>query len=66
MKIVVYILMILALASIIFNTTKLDFNNLFNGDSQIGVISILAALCVFILLAILQVSMKIKEKQEKR
>ncbi|MBF4985731.1 hypothetical protein FNJ87_15835 [Nonlabens mediterrranea] len=66
MKIVIYILMALAAASIIFNATKLDFSNLFKGDSQIAVISILASLCVFILLAILQVSLKIKDKHEKR
>lgn len=64
MKIVIYILMALAIASIIFNATKLDFDNIFKGDSQIAVISMLASLCVFILLAILQVSFKIKEKHE--
>ncbi|GAK75178.1 hypothetical protein JCM19314_3083 [Nonlabens ulvanivorans] len=58
--------MALAAASIIFNATKLDFSNLFKGDSQIAVISILASLCVLILLAILQVSLKIKDKHEKR
>lgn len=63
MKIVVYILMILAIISIIFNATKLDFSNIFQGDSQIAVISILASLCVFTLLAILQLSYKIKDKQ---
>lgn len=66
MKIFIYILMVLAIASIIFNATKLEFNNLFNGDSQVAVISILAALCVFILLVILQISFKIKEKHEIR
>lgn len=66
MKIVIYILMFLALASIVFNATKLDFNNLLKGDSQIAVISILASLCVFILLAILQISFKIKEKEDKQ
>lgn len=58
--------MALAAASVIFNVTKLDFSNLFKGDSQIAVISILASLCVFILLAILQVSLKIKDKHERR
>ena len=58
--------MTLAFASIVFNATKLEFDNLFQDDSQIAVISILASLCVFILLAILQVSFKIKEKHEKK
>lgn len=56
----------LAVVNLIFNATKLDFNSPMQGDSQIAVISILATLCVFILLAILQVSLKIKEKHEKR
>lgn len=62
MKIVVYILMALALVSIVFNATKLDFNNIFSGDSQIALISILASLCVLVLLAVLQVSYKIKDR----
>lgn len=62
MRIVVYILMALAVISIIYNATMLDFNNVFSGDSQIALISVLASLCVLVLLAVLQVSYKIKDK----
>lgn len=66
MKIVTYIIMTLAVASIIFNATKLDFSNIFQGDSQIALISILASLCVLILMLIMSISYKIKEKEEER
>jgi hypothetical protein len=66
MKIVNYILMTLAIASIIFNATKLDFSNLFNGESQIALIGMTASLCVVILVAILQVSYKIRDKHQQQ
>jgi len=63
MKYVVYAIMILGIASIVFNAFKLDFSNLLAGESQIAVISIVAALCVVILMSIMLISYKIKEKQ---
>ena len=65
MKYIFYFILILAIASIVFNATKLDFNNLLQGESQIGAISIVAALCVAILMSIMLVSYKIKDKYEK-
>ncbi|AZQ43511.1 hypothetical protein [Nonlabens ponticola] len=64
MKYLVYVLMALAVASIVFNALKLDFSNILYGDSQIAVISIIAALCGIILLSILLMSYKIKERKE--
>lgn len=64
MKYVTYGVIILAIASIVFNAFKLNFSHLFAGDSQVAVISIVAALCVVILMSILLISYKIKEKQE--
>ncbi len=64
MKYIVYILIVLAIASLVFNAFKLDFSNLFAGESQIAVISVVASLCVVVLLSILLVSYKIKERQE--
>ncbi|HBY66322.1 MAG TPA: hypothetical protein DEG69_00245 [Flavobacteriaceae bacterium] len=64
MKIFIYILMALAAGLIIFNATKLDFNNLFEGDSKIAVISVLAGACALLLLAILQVSHTINKKKK--
>ncbi|GAK97746.1 hypothetical protein JCM19294_285 [Nonlabens tegetincola] len=56
--------MIIAGASALFNVFKLDFNQPFNGDSQIAVISIIAALCVVVLMCIMLTSLKIKEKSK--
>ncbi|MDO5608789.1 MAG: hypothetical protein Q4G08_10075 [Capnocytophaga sp.] len=62
MKTLYIILAVAALGLIVFNATILDFSNLFEGDSLIALISIFASLCAFMLLAILFVSRKIKEK----
>jgi len=64
MKYAVYGIIILAIASLIYNGLRLNFSNLFVGDSQIAVISMIAALCVVILMSILLISYKIKEHQE--
>ncbi len=62
MKILIYILTFLALALLVFNITKLDFNNLLEGDSKVAVICIIAAACVILLMIILGVSRKIAKK----
>ncbi|WP_124981812.1 hypothetical protein [Nonlabens xiamenensis] len=64
MKYVYYSIIMLATASFIFNATKLDLDNLLVGESQIGVISMIAALCVVVLMAIMLVSQRIKNKYE--
>lgn len=63
MKYAFYVILFLAIASIIYNATLLDFQNILQGDSQVAAISIVAALCVAILMAIVLVSRKIDEKQ---
>jgi hypothetical protein len=63
MKYAFYTILILAIASIVFNGAQLDFNNPLQGDSQIAVISMVAGLCVAVLMAIMLVSIKINEKQ---
>lgn len=62
MKYVAYIIIFLALGLGIFNATKLDFNALFEGESIIGLITILASLCAIVLMLILLVSKRIEEK----
>ncbi|OUS09619.1 hypothetical protein A9Q93_13800 [Nonlabens dokdonensis] len=66
MKYVFYLIIVLAVASIVFNALKLDFDHLFQGDSQIAIISIIAAICVIVLMSIMLVSKKIAEKVEDR
>jgi hypothetical protein len=64
MKYTFYLIGILAVASIVFNLFKLDFNHILQGDSQIAAISILSALCVAALMGIMIVSKKISQKYE--
>lgn len=62
MKVVTIVLSIIALGLILFNFTKVDFNAPFEGDSIIALITILASLCVIIMMAILRTSKRIEQK----
>ena len=62
MKAFTYILSIIALALIAFNITKLNFDNLFEGESMIAVITIVSGLCAIILLTIIRISRRIDKK----
>lgn len=66
MKIFTIIFTVLALALIAYNSTKLDFNNLFEGESKAAIMTILAALCGVILLQILRISKKIERISKKQ
>lgn len=55
--------MALALGLIIYTATLLDFDHLFEGESAVAAICIMAAACALVLLAILTVSKKIAAKQ---
>ncbi|WP_438969258.1 hypothetical protein [Nonlabens sp.] len=66
MKYVFYLIAILAIASIVFNVFKLDFDHFFQGESQIAAISILAALCVVLLMGIMIISKAIANKYDDR
>lgn len=56
------ILVFLALGLAIYNITLLDFNNLFEGDSLIACIGIMASACAILLLLIFSASKKIEKK----
>ncbi|WP_395061516.1 hypothetical protein [Flavobacterium sp.] len=62
MKIFTTILIILAIALIIFNITQLDFNNPLEGNSMIALIGIIASFCAVFILLIFKMSKKIEEK----
>ena len=64
MKIFTFILIFLALALIVFNITLLDFNNLLEGDSMIGLIGIIASFCAVFILIIFRMSKMIEEKSK--
>lgn len=66
MKAITYILSIIALGFVIFNLTKVDYNNPLEGDSMVAVITILAGLCAILMLTILRVSKKIEHTVKRR
>ena len=66
MKIFTIIISVIALGLIIFNTTKVNFEALFVGESMIALITIVASLCVILMMLILQVSKKIEGKVKNR
>jgi len=61
-KTLLVILLFLALGLAIYNVTLLDFTNLFEGDSLIACIGILASACAILLLLIFSASKKIERK----
>lgn len=62
MKIFSIVVIILAIALIAFNVTRLDLQNLFEGNSVIALIGIVSGFCAIVLMAIYLVSKKIEEK----
>jgi len=62
MKIFTTVLIVLAIALIVFNITLLDFGNLFKGDSLVGLIGILACFCAVFILLIFRMSKMIEEE----
>jgi hypothetical protein len=62
MKIFTTILIVLAIALIIFNITMLDFNHPFEGNSMVALIGIVASFCAVFILLIFKMSKKIEEK----
>ena len=62
MKIFTTILIILAIALIIFNITLLDFNSPFEGNSIVALIGIAASFCAVFILLIFKMSKKIEDK----
>lgn len=64
MKYVTYIIVVIAIAFIVLNITKLDFDNLFQGESVVALICIVAILCAVILLLIFNTSKAIDNKNK--
>ena len=66
MKILTYILTVLAIVLIGYNLTQINLNSPFEGESMIALITIFAGLSAIVLLAILRVSKKIEQKSKQR
>ena len=47
----------------VFNLTKIDFENILSNDSKIGLTGALACACTILIMVILFISKKIKNKQ---
>lgn len=62
MKIFSYVIIVFAVALLVLNITMLDFNNLFQGDSLIAIIGIVAVLCAVCIVLIYRMSKVIDEK----
>lgn len=62
MKIFTTILVVIALALIVFNITLLDFDHLFEGNSVVALIGIVASICAVCILLIFRMSKMIVEK----
>lgn len=66
MKIFTIIASVIAIALIAFNATKLNLDSLFSGESATAVMTILASLCVIVLLQVFRISKKIEKLDEQR
>lgn len=62
MKYFTILVTLIASGLIIFNVSMLDFNNLFEDQSIVALITILASLCAIALLQILRFSKRVDQK----
>ena len=66
MRVFTIVATIIAIALIIFNATKLNFDALFRSESATAAMTIIAALCVIVLLQIFRISRKIEKLHKRR
>lgn len=64
MKYFIYTLLGLAIGLLIFNIFQIDYNDIFGQESSGALIGILSSLCIIVLMFILLLSRKIKQKSE--
>lgn len=62
MKIFTLVLILLASALLIFNTTRLNFNDIFAGESMYALIGIAASFCAILILLIFRMSKEIEKR----
>ena len=66
MKYFTILVTIIAAGLIIYNARMLNFNNLFEGQSIIALITILASLCAIVILQVLRLSKRVSDKLKGR
>jgi hypothetical protein len=64
MKIFTSILVVLALALIVFNITLLDFSHLFDAKNSVALIGIVSSICAVLILLIFKISKRIEERNK--
>lgn len=64
MKYFIYFLMVFAVAMMALSASLIDFTHVFGEESKFGTIGFMASFIVLVLLSILLVSKKIKEKHD--
>lgn len=64
MRIIIPIFILIALALLIYNITRINFDAPFAGDSSIALIGVVGSACAIVLLLILYLSRKIAKKQK--
>jgi NADH:ubiquinone oxidoreductase subunit 6 (subunit J) len=62
MKIFSYVVIVLSLILIVFNFTKIDFDNPFEGKSTIALIGVICGFCAIFLMLIYRISKMVDEK----
>lgn len=62
MKIFTNILLVLAAVLVIINITQLNFDRLFEGDSLIALIGVIASICAILIIVIFRMSKTIEKK----
>lgn len=62
MRIFSYIIIVLSIITIIFNTTKIDFEKPFEGESTIAIIGIIASFCAILIVTLFRVAKKVVEQ----
>lgn len=62
MKIFSYVVIVVALALIVFNFTKVDFDNPFEGNSTVALIGIVCGFCAIFVIMLFRLSKMVEEK----
>lgn len=62
MKIFSYVVIVIALVLIVFNFTKVDLDNPFEGNSTVALIGIVCGFCAIFLIILFRVSKMVEEK----
>ena len=66
MKILSIVLIVIAIIFIGINTTQINTDTPFQGESMIAIITIVASLCVILMMLILRTSKRIEQKFKNR